>query len=229
MSEETTDWKPLADAFNNRFLAQFWFVKGDEERSFQRWPVHPSQYGQILAAKRQKIITRDGQICGLCGLPVSFGDPTSATYASVDHILPHRLGGRSSRNNLLLTHRWCNLQRNLIPYPLTIYAADAFRCQRCRDLVNVDPTSVDFFADRPCVEHSVPLDALEIWNWEYAWTCHQRCHRYDCKPDRESRTSGSRLWATPAITLFHLWRGQFEMFSEDSGDTTGAMLHEDKL
>jgi 5-methylcytosine-specific restriction endonuclease McrA len=219
MGEGATDCKVLADAFSRRFLAQFWFVKGDEDRCIQRWPVRPSQHASVLSAKRQRIITRDEGICGLCGLPVSLCDPTAPTYASVDHILPQRLGGRSAKNNLLLTHRWCNFQRNLIPYPLTIYAADEFRCQRCGELVNADPTSVDFVADRPCIEYSVPLDALEIWNWEYAWTCHQRCHRYHHKPDHNSRTSSSRLWATPAIASFHHWRIQPHLFAEDRGET----------
>lgn len=59
-----------------------------------------------------KLRRRDGDDCGLCGMPVDFAlrypDPMSA---SVDHILPKSLGGRTTPSNLRLAHQSCNHER----------------------------------------------------------------------------------------------------------------------
>jgi 5-methylcytosine-specific restriction endonuclease McrA len=53
------------------------------------------------------IIARDGGVCYLCGLPVSSAD------RSFDHLIPLSKGGPHVQWNLRLTHRLCNMRRNV--------------------------------------------------------------------------------------------------------------------
>ena len=64
-----------------------------------------------------RIGTRDNWICQLCHMPVT--PVTSQTMtnndihrASVDHIIPVRMGGSDDYNNLRLAHQSCNAYRD---------------------------------------------------------------------------------------------------------------------
>ena len=70
--------------------------------------------GYRLARTRIALVrARDGDGCGICGLPVWFEAPISHHPAapSVDHILPHGNGGCHCLKNLRLAHHWCNVKR----------------------------------------------------------------------------------------------------------------------
>lgn len=60
----------------------------------------PFQRGQ-----RERIIERDGLVCGLCG------DPVEERDVHIDHVRPVLIGGRNDDDNLRVTHSECNLRR----------------------------------------------------------------------------------------------------------------------
>lgn len=61
---------------------------------------------------RARVIARDNGICWLCGDPVDLTleapHPDSAT---MDHVIPHTLGGKHRASNLRLAHSRCNADR----------------------------------------------------------------------------------------------------------------------
>jgi hypothetical protein len=59
--------------------------------------------GEVSAAMRQKIIERDGHVCGLCGEAIE--DPRDI---HIDHVRPKSRGGRARPENLQVAHAWCN-------------------------------------------------------------------------------------------------------------------------
>ena len=60
---------------------------------------------RLSPALREKVIERDGLVCGLCGGPVAPDD------VHIDHILPRSLGGRDRLSNLQVAHSRCNLRK----------------------------------------------------------------------------------------------------------------------
>lgn len=60
-----------------------------------------------------QVYARDGFICQLCnGLTLLKHDPTMDASPELDHILPHASGGLTTVDNLRVTHRKCNRDRN---------------------------------------------------------------------------------------------------------------------
>lgn len=58
---------------------------------------------------------RDGDLCWICDKPMRFDriNGGHAKSASIDHLVPKRLGGDSDKSNLKLAHRSCNTYRDL--------------------------------------------------------------------------------------------------------------------
>lgn len=54
---------------------------------------------------RDLVITRDGYVCGLCGLEVPEDD------VHMDHIVPRSLGGSDALSNLQVAHSACNMRK----------------------------------------------------------------------------------------------------------------------
>lgn len=55
--------------------------------------------------KRRRIWKRDGGICGICHMPVPFGQ------SDIDHVIPRAFGGEGLQNNLQIAHRICNAEK----------------------------------------------------------------------------------------------------------------------
>lgn len=61
------------------------------------------------------ILERDKGICQICNVPVDrTAAPNDPFYPHLDHVLKAVDGGADEPENLRLTHRWCNLERELI-------------------------------------------------------------------------------------------------------------------
>ncbi len=59
-----------------------------------------------------RLLLRDGAVCRLCGLMTDHeSEPQSATYPSVDHIVPLSQGGAHRWQNVRIVHRLCNTMR----------------------------------------------------------------------------------------------------------------------
>lgn len=74
-----------------------------ESRAWYEW--HHRHQALRRKIRRQKIVERDGLICGLCGGPV---DPLDV---EIDHIFPVSLGGSSDPSNLQVAHSLCNRRK----------------------------------------------------------------------------------------------------------------------
>ena len=57
-------------------------------------------------AKRQRIIDRDGMVCGICTDAIA-----SMADLHIDHIKPVSKGGTSDPSNLQPVHAWCNIAK----------------------------------------------------------------------------------------------------------------------
>jgi ribosomal protein L37E len=119
----------------------------------------------------EKVYERDGALCALCGLPGN-RKADDQWALSLDHVIPCSLRGHNNEANLRVTHRYCNGQRQRIPYPETISAADLHRCRRCGE-----PLTTDFL-----IEHLVELGHPGMWDKRLAWPVHRACHRADSWP-----------------------------------------------
>jgi 5-methylcytosine-specific restriction endonuclease McrA len=62
-------------------------------------------------SKRKLLRERDGDDCHLCHAPMVFKNRANPDFATLDHIVPRSLGGRSTLDNLKLAHRKCNERR----------------------------------------------------------------------------------------------------------------------
>lgn len=64
------------------------------------------------ARVKQKRSGKFGTVCHICGLPVDL-KPTgnSPLASSLDHIVPRTAGGKGVKENLKLTHAFCNNAR----------------------------------------------------------------------------------------------------------------------
>lgn len=60
---------------------------------------------KIPAFLRQRVIERDGYVCGLCGGDVEPHD------VHLDHIHPYSLGGKDTYDNLQVAHSRCNIRK----------------------------------------------------------------------------------------------------------------------
>lgn len=58
-----------------------------------------------------KLLERDKKICGICGLPVLPGATNHNDKPSIDHIIPIKLGGQHTWENVRLVHCGCNNSR----------------------------------------------------------------------------------------------------------------------
>ena len=92
-----------------------------EQRERQRLHAHKSRrraqkrgasvvdHDKITLAR---LLLRDGAVCRLCGLMTDYeSGPQSATYPSVDHIVPLSQGGAHAWQNVRIVHRLCNMVR----------------------------------------------------------------------------------------------------------------------
>lgn len=66
--------------------------------SFGRSKRRPS----MSPSRKRRVLERDSRVCHLCGL---------GGADTVDHVLPHSLGGDSSMENLKAAHEECNMRR----------------------------------------------------------------------------------------------------------------------
>ncbi|WEH09021.1 group II intron maturase-specific domain-containing protein [Alicyclobacillus fastidiosus] len=62
---------------------------------------------------QKKIVEKTDGKCGLCGRPISEEHfrkwrLNSENKICFHHVIPHQLGGRSTINNVFVTHRWCH-------------------------------------------------------------------------------------------------------------------------
>lgn len=60
---------------------------------------------------RAALIRRHGGRCTYCNNPVTLGDETAPTYATIDHIVPQSKGGRDTLDNLTLACHACNQRK----------------------------------------------------------------------------------------------------------------------
>lgn len=61
---------------------------------------------QRKQARRQRIIDRDGMVCGICTTAIA-----SMADLHIDHIKPLARGGTSAPENLQPSHSWCNIAK----------------------------------------------------------------------------------------------------------------------
>lgn len=84
------------------------------ERYQEKYDVRPISGSRWISVEaRLAIYERDGWACHLCGDPVARDVPsvTHPLAASLDHIIPQRLGGSHDPTNLKTAHRGCNSSR----------------------------------------------------------------------------------------------------------------------
>lgn len=80
-------------------------------------PKGPKRSGARASKLIPRLAERDGWICHLCGEPIDSQLPYSGPEArhghraTLDHLLPHSLGGRTRLENLRLAHAKCNSRR----------------------------------------------------------------------------------------------------------------------
>lgn len=65
--------------------------------------VEAARRRSLPPALRERVIQRDGLVCGLCGSPVE-----AITDIDIDHIIPRLHGGSDHPSNLQVTHSRCN-------------------------------------------------------------------------------------------------------------------------
>ncbi|MBA3822407.1 MAG: HNH endonuclease [Ktedonobacterales bacterium] len=171
---------PLADAYAQHFLTRFVRLTVPFHLT-GAWCLGTGQRKPPATATLSQVYGRDGLTCTLCGLPGQ-RDTDDQWALNVDHVVPHSLRGPNHETNLRVTHRWCNAQRQLIPYPATISAADGERCRRCGERLTGDTL----------IEHVVELTHPAMWDPRCAWPCHRACHRPDTWPDLP-------LWSQPRL------------------------------
>ena len=65
-----------------------------------------------IYAHNKSILRKTAMVCALCGMPLDkslkYPDPMSI---SIDHIIPVKLGGKSTIDNLQATHLICNKEK----------------------------------------------------------------------------------------------------------------------
>jgi hypothetical protein len=91
-------------------------------RSAAKWQQDQRRREQMRAACPRESFTiaeigeRDGWICGLCQdaerLVDASRDAPRALSPSIDHIVAVSRGGAHTRENVRITHLWCNTERN---------------------------------------------------------------------------------------------------------------------
>jgi hypothetical protein len=72
--------------------------------------------GPVESFTRVEIGRRDGWVCGFCHDPERLvnnqpGAPR-ALRPSIDHVMPVSAGGTHTRDNVQISHRWCNSEKN---------------------------------------------------------------------------------------------------------------------
>jgi 5-methylcytosine-specific restriction endonuclease McrA len=87
--------------------------------------------GPIERFTSNEIGERDGWLCGICCDTAHPVDPTQRRphplSPSIDHIVPIDGGGTHTRNNVQITHWFCNLEKNAYDSPIPDYAAALLR------------------------------------------------------------------------------------------------------
>ena len=73
-------------------------------RAWYEW--HKRHQKQRKLVRRQRIIDRDGMLCGICKRAID-----CLRDLHIDHIIPLSRGGSSQPNNLQPAHRLCNLKK----------------------------------------------------------------------------------------------------------------------
>jgi hypothetical protein len=103
----------------------------------RRWQDQRRRDQLLTAGPREsftvtEIAERDNWICGLCQDITRLVDPSPnaprALSPSIDHIVAVSEGGAHTRDNVRITHRWCNTERNSGTPP----APDYMRAQLTR-------------------------------------------------------------------------------------------------
>lgn len=79
-------------------------------RAWYEWHWHrgidpEKKRPRLPTGLRERVIARDGLVCGLCSGPVELDD------VHIDHIIPWSLGGRDELSNLQVAHSACNLRK----------------------------------------------------------------------------------------------------------------------
>lgn len=73
-----------------------------------------AERGRLTDVIRQWVVERDGYRCGICGETVDRED------VHIDHVVPVSRGGKSTLENLRVTHSTCNLAKGArMPMPRT--------------------------------------------------------------------------------------------------------------
>ena len=70
-------------------------------RAYYEWQLRRRRLRK--RTKRERIVARDGMVCGICGEPIA-----SWAVLEIDHIIPVAKGGTSEADNLQTAHKACN-------------------------------------------------------------------------------------------------------------------------
>lgn len=81
-------------------------IAGVVSRAWREWHkrTHRELAKKRYIGKRQRIIDRDGMVCGICKDAI-----TSMSDLHIDHIIPLARGGSSDPANLQPAHALCNM------------------------------------------------------------------------------------------------------------------------
>lgn len=76
---------------------------------------------------RKLLVERDGLFCHYCNCRMHLNNADAKNFASIEHIMPHSMGGTNHPNNLVLACVACNCQRStfLAALPVKVNMARA--------------------------------------------------------------------------------------------------------
>ena len=96
-----------------------------------------------------RLLLRDGAVCRLCGLMTDHeSEPQSATYPSVDHIVPLSQGGAHRWQNVRIVHRLCNTMRgNRLDAPIQTALAIVVETSTVNSNVLLTPVAYEVAAN----------------------------------------------------------------------------------
>lgn len=97
------DGRPLASIQSRAYTE--WHLARGYSRNGRRSKIPP--------ALRMAIIKRDGLLCRLCG-----GEVESEGDVDIDHIIPSARGGKTTADNLQVTHSSCNRRKGAREWPV---------------------------------------------------------------------------------------------------------------
>lgn len=95
-------WVPFVNRKGE--VSDGWNAVGQDEL----WRLRPDRES-VSPAVRREVLERDGRVCQLC-----FGEIPEGDALHLDHRIPVSRGGRSTVENLQVTHARCNLRKGAL-------------------------------------------------------------------------------------------------------------------